>query len=282
MEPNGVPNEGPNAMQDFFTMMTTWGNNMQQGGGGVNKVVEQFRKNNPPAFDGHEDALAAEEWVNELESIFRLMECTDAHKVTCAIFMLKKDARHWWESMRRAHNIDVNPIGWIRFKELFYDNYFPEPLRADKEAEFLLLKMESMPLPEYERKFESLMRFAPHLVDTEERKARRFERGLRSDIRKAVEVLDLRTYAEVVRRAQIVAKYDVPVSQETERGQGLAQKRTWGRGNQGVGQSQNGENKKPRVDETNKGTSQLCPTCGKKHAGLCHRNTGACFRCGKT
>ncbi|XP_021991620.1 uncharacterized protein LOC110888401 [Helianthus annuus] len=29
-------------------------------------------------------------------------------------------------------------------------------------------------------------------------------------------------------------------------------------------------------------TYPLCNTCGKRHQGICHRSTGACFRCGQT
>ena len=36
---------------------------------------------------------------------------------------------------------------------------------------------------EYERKFAKLSCFAPHMVDTEARKARHFERGLRRKFR---------------------------------------------------------------------------------------------------
>ncbi|BFG20735.1 hypothetical protein CerSpe_070090 [Prunus speciosa] len=139
----------PSNIQVFFRMMTSWGNTMQRGNGGSSKVVEQFRKNQPLVFEGERDPLAAEEWISELESIFTYIDCLDAQKVTCATFMLKKGARHWWESARRAYDIANNPMGWDRFKEVFYDKYFPAPLKANKEAEFVQLTQGSMTVLEY-------------------------------------------------------------------------------------------------------------------------------------
>ncbi|XP_022865654.1 uncharacterized protein LOC111385490 [Olea europaea var. sylvestris] len=53
--------------------------------------------------------------------------------------------------------------------------------------EFLRLQQGTITLVEYERKFEKLSRFAPHLVNTEEKLARRFERGLQPYIRDIVQ-----------------------------------------------------------------------------------------------
>ncbi|KAH7542658.1 hypothetical protein FEM48_Zijuj02G0097500 [Ziziphus jujuba var. spinosa] len=94
-----------------------------------------------------------------MEKIVNFMECTDAQKVTYAIYMLKQD---------------------------------------NKIVEFIELKQGKMTLARYERKFDELSRYAPHLVDTDERKAKKFERGLRDGLRRTIYVLRLRTYGEVL------------------------------------------------------------------------------------
>lgn len=58
---------------------------------------------------------------------------------------------------------------------------------------------------EYERWFNQLSRYARHLVSTEERKPRRFERGLRPEVGGIVSGLRLPTYGEVVEHAQVVS-----------------------------------------------------------------------------
>ncbi|XP_022871065.1 uncharacterized protein LOC111390277 [Olea europaea var. sylvestris] len=69
-------------------------------------------------------------------------------------------------------------ITWERFKELLEEEFFPTAIKDQKEMEFLRLQQGTMTLVEYERKFEELSRFAPHLVDMEEKWARRLEHGL--------------------------------------------------------------------------------------------------------
>ena len=60
-----------------------------------------------------------------------------------------------------------------------------------------------MTVVEYEAKFTELARFAPHVIDTDYKKARHFEGGLRSDILERVNVLKLETYIGVLDRAII-------------------------------------------------------------------------------
>ncbi|XP_043710311.1 uncharacterized protein LOC122659244 [Telopea speciosissima] len=58
-----------------------------------------------------------------------------------------------------------------------------------------------MTVTEYEKKFEELSRYAPHLVATDVDKIRLFESGLNDGIQRMVTTLELNTYAKVVRRA---------------------------------------------------------------------------------
>ena len=65
---------------------------------------EQFMKLNPPEFAGATDPLVAEKSLEKLDAIFEVMELTDEQKLTLHTFMLKGEARNWWESMRRMQN----------------------------------------------------------------------------------------------------------------------------------------------------------------------------------
>ncbi|KAJ4702887.1 Cellular nucleic acid-binding protein [Melia azedarach] len=246
------------------------------------RVVEQFRKLQPPFFEGSINPLVAEEWVRELEKIFRLIDCTDQQKVTCATYMLKGSASHWWEMTSRAQDMEGYNVTWDRFKELFDEKYFPQSLRDDKEAEFIQLTQGSKSLIEYERKFEELSRFAPHLLDTEARKARRFERGLKPELRKLISVLELKTYSAVLQKAQILAKDEVEAtaSEPKDVGQNSQNKKTWIKPHIKRSDKWKGK-KRQRDDKTEKRDLPLCETCGRYHGGTCYRKTGACFKCGK-
>ncbi|XP_028095441.1 uncharacterized protein LOC114295390 [Camellia sinensis] len=77
---------------------------------------------------------------------------------------------------------NIKGISWARFLEIFYDKYFPQCVRDRKMSEFMELKQNSMTVAEYKAKFTELARFAPHMVDTDYKKARHFEGGLQNDI----------------------------------------------------------------------------------------------------
>ncbi|KAH6794917.1 glycine-tRNA ligase [Perilla frutescens var. hirtella] len=81
--------------------------------------------------------------------------CLEEEKLSCALFMLTDDADYWWES-----------------------KYIPDCYREAKEMEFWNLKQGNKTVSEYDREFNQLSRHAPHLVDTDGNKARKFKKGL--------------------------------------------------------------------------------------------------------
>ncbi|CAA2959115.1 Hypothetical predicted protein, partial [Olea europaea subsp. europaea] len=88
-------------------------------------MIEQFRKMNPPSFEGSTDPLAVEDWLRELERIFKFIRCDDAERVTFSVFMLKKGASHWWDMTTRSSTpAEEQAITWERFKELVEEKFF--------------------------------------------------------------------------------------------------------------------------------------------------------------
>ncbi|XP_022857992.1 uncharacterized protein LOC111378931, partial [Olea europaea var. sylvestris] len=172
-------------------------------------MIEQFRKMNPPSFEGSMDPLAVEDWS---------LTPAEEHAIT-----------------------------WARFKELIEEKFFPTAVKDQKEMELLRLQQGTMTLVEYERKFEGLSRFAPHLVDTEEKRARRFERGLQPYIRDIVSVLELSTYRESNGKAK-----------------------------------GNNAPKKGKTEIVGVGSDKCCPKCDRPHKGECLLGKNICFKCGKS
>ncbi|XP_057515024.1 uncharacterized protein LOC130796681 [Actinidia eriantha] len=169
---------------------------------------EQFMKLNPPEFMGATDPLVAEEWLKKLDAIFEVMEVVDEQKLTLATFILRGEARNWWELMRRMQNAQPEgvPISWQRFVDIFNDQYFPRIYRMQKEQEFMSLKKGTISVGEYEEKFTALSRFAPEMVRTEDMKCRRFEQGLDLQIRSRVAMFEINIYSELVNKARIAER----------------------------------------------------------------------------
>ncbi|XP_028096791.1 uncharacterized protein LOC114296667 [Camellia sinensis] len=162
--------------------------------------LEKFNKVKPPIFLGGIESLKAETWLPETEKIFEVFPCSETQKVFLATYTLKEEARRWWMLIRDNSGIMM----WSQFKVIFYEKYFPQCFRDRKVSEFQELKQGKMSIVEYEAKFTKLAKFAPHMVDTDYKKAQKFEGGLNLDVFDRVGVLKLPTYVDELDRALMV------------------------------------------------------------------------------
>ena len=92
-------------------------------------------------------------------------------------------------------------LTWAQFKGAFFEKYFPQCVRDRNVTEFEQLRQGITSVAEYETKFTELARYAPHMVDTEYKKARKFEGGLNVAILDRINVLKLPNYVNVLDRA---------------------------------------------------------------------------------
>ncbi|KAL3655497.1 hypothetical protein CASFOL_001283 [Castilleja foliolosa] len=259
--------------------------NLQDNGGGSGsrngRVAEQFRQYRPPNFNGRDGPAAVEEWFRSLERIFRVIECEDAQKITCATYQLIEDAGHWWEGvLRNQTEAEKLNFTWEGFKTAIMDKYFPQSYADQKENEFLHLQQGNMTVTDYERKFNALCRFAPHLVNTDARKSMRFAMGLRSEVSSILAGQGELPYAELVKRAEKVES----ITKKNVRGSGsgsgsgsVNEKRKWNEDNYGNNykQARVGGNEQ----YAKKNNVPYCRDCGKQHLGVCLKGQGKCYRC---
>ena len=129
----------------------------------------------------------------------------------------------------------------------------------EKQQEFTQLSQRGRSVTTYVREFSKLKRFAPELVNTDYRTARRFVLGLDTKICKTVEAIALATYAVALRAAKSMEGLDS--SHETP--------------SSSVGQKRRHEH------ENELDGKPKCNKCGKNHWGKCLGHIRACFRCGK-
>ncbi|TYK18765.1 gag/pol protein [Cucumis melo var. makuwa] len=88
----------------------------------------------------------------------------------------------WWKSIIVRRN-DSRTLDWQTFRGIFEEKYYPTTYYEAKRDEFLELKQGSLSVVEYERKYTELSRYAEMIVASESDRCRRFERGLRFEIR---------------------------------------------------------------------------------------------------
>src|SRR3954471_3517719 len=144
-------------------------------------IVKEFIRYKPPEFDGRMDPLAAEDWLRKTEKILNTMRITsDDDRIRLASHQLDSEADQWWQDKKETVNLEG--MTWQGFKTLFLDKYFPATERERKEEEFKNLEQENMTVDQYLAVFTRLARYFPESVSTEEKKLRKFPKGLRRDV----------------------------------------------------------------------------------------------------
>ncbi|XP_024020868.1 uncharacterized protein LOC112091431 [Morus notabilis] len=246
-------------------------------------LYERFRKQRPNDFHGGPDPLIAEEWINSIESIFDYMVMEDAQRVSCAIQLLKNNARHSWASIKLTPA--ATNVTWNGFKELFYNKYFIEEVKKSIVAEFVGLVQGTMTVDDYVTKFEGLSRFVSWIVGNDVEKMNFFIKGLKAAIHKDVSMLRRQSFSKVVELALI---YEKGIKrQELESEATYAAKNgqwkpgtTAGKGKHKRKWQQNAD-KRPKTDNSTAKEYPKIPKCGKMHGGECQYGTFNCYTCGK-
>ena len=148
------------------------------------KLLERFRALRPNRFDGTGEPWRAEQWLRELEVILDAIECNEQDKRRLAVFQLTHAALDWWEAEKATIGPDaIRRMPWVAFKARFLEKYFSEEERDQEEKNFLSLIQGNRTVREYTTQFERLSRFAQHMIDTPQRKIKRFHQGLSSHLR---------------------------------------------------------------------------------------------------
>ncbi|XP_042472473.1 uncharacterized protein LOC122055157 [Zingiber officinale] len=259
-------------------------------------VYKQFRELGPTEFKGTTDPIAAEGWIQSLETIFDFMQLIDANKVRCAIFMLRDDARVWWEGARLT--VDLTILTWADFKEVFYGKYFTVDNRTRLAREFLELRQGDMTVAEYVRRFERGRYFVPMITSQPVEELKHFTEGLRPAIRHDVRLSRVTTFRGAVDQALMSERDRNDMVKEAQHKrlsyQGRDQQEPGKRrsvpgqnpGKQSFKQAQPRQQiqKTQAVEGTGVRAENKvrCSKCEKIHAGQCLTGTDACYMCKKS
>lgn len=122
--------------------------------------------------------------VNVIESLLEPIDCTIEEKVIYATYILSREAKRWLQSKNVLLVLELGSeqaITWEIFKEEFCRHFFPEVVLEAKGVH------EPRPMGYVSKRIVAkviqLSRFAIYLIPNEEKKAKKFERGLNPWIR---------------------------------------------------------------------------------------------------
>jgi hypothetical protein len=130
----------------------------------------------PPTFSNFSDPLQADDWLNSMDKMLNIAQCTDREKVLYASGHLTGPAADWCDAYCDAYAA-ANTISWAEFSTHFRNYHIPTGLMKIKK-EFLSLKQGGMSISEYRDKFIQLSRYAPGEVYDDEKKQQLFLEGL--------------------------------------------------------------------------------------------------------
>ncbi|KAK1664475.1 hypothetical protein QYE76_052634 [Lolium multiflorum] len=103
--------------------------------------------------------------------------CNDEEKIKYATYLLSGPAASWWENVVAVHPPE-KVFTWEEFKKNFRDAHVPESVVELKKREFDELQQNTAPIMQYVRDFNRLSRYAPEEVNSDEKRKKRFMKGM--------------------------------------------------------------------------------------------------------
>jgi hypothetical protein len=71
----------------------------------------------------------------------------------------------WWDQIKQANNIDENRVPWRQFKGYFQEKYFSEHYYEMNMKYLFELKLGSMTMDEYEKRFFEFLKYVEFTKD---------------------------------------------------------------------------------------------------------------------
>jgi hypothetical protein len=126
----------------------------------LDSLQGELRKIRPPSFDGErerEDDVEA--WFLGLRRYFQLHNYSSNLEARISTYHLHGKVAMWWDQLKQVEHINENRITWKQFKKYFQKEYLSENFYDKKMQEFFELRLGSMTMEEYEKKFLGLLKY---------------------------------------------------------------------------------------------------------------------------
>nr|XP_027124232.1 uncharacterized protein LOC113740917 [Coffea arabica] len=153
---------------------------------GDDRALERFQKFFPPKFFEGSDPEVAENWLEAMINIFVALHYMKEKQVAFAVFQFEGPVRAWWNVIRAKWKREQTAWIWVNFMREFNEKYFPPLVQEKREDDFIRLRLGTLSVAEYETQFTKLSQFAHELVDTEQRRVKRFVQGLNVEMQEAL------------------------------------------------------------------------------------------------
>jgi hypothetical protein len=137
------------------------------------------------------ELMDADDWLKSVEKKLQVVQYNNREKLLVASHQLSGPAADWWDAYVEAHE-EPKSINWLKFRAAFHAHHVPHGVIKLKE--FQDLKQGSMSMNEYVTKFTQLSHYAPHEVNTDEKKQECLLNGLNDGLTYALEAQDFENF----------------------------------------------------------------------------------------
>nr|XP_009803309.1 PREDICTED: uncharacterized protein LOC104248703 [Nicotiana sylvestris] len=94
-------------------------------------MSREFLNMKPPIFTGSIKDEDPQNFIDEVQKIFRVVHATDTEATELAAYQLKDVANTWYEIWEESQGEDADPATWKEFADAFLENFLPiEVLKA--------------------------------------------------------------------------------------------------------------------------------------------------------
>jgi hypothetical protein len=107
----------------------------------------------------------------------------------------------WWDQLKQSKNLDEKRISWRQFKEYFQEKYLSEHYYEKKMKDFFEIRLGTMTMEEYEKRFFELLKYFDFIED-EKFKIQIFISGLPYFYSDNIQYDNPKTLEETIRRAR--------------------------------------------------------------------------------
>ncbi|GJW12054.1 putative reverse transcriptase domain-containing protein [Tanacetum coccineum] len=138
-----------------------------------------FMKCQPLNFKGTEGVVELTQWVEKIESVFRISNCSVENQIKFSTCTLLGNALAWWNSHVRTVGNDLAYVmTWIELKKKMTDKYCPRTKIKKLEVELWDLKVKGTDVIGYNQRFQELALLCVRMFPEESDKIERHVGGL--------------------------------------------------------------------------------------------------------
>lgn len=162
-----------------------------------------FQGCGPKTFTGAEGPLAIIRWIEKMESVMKISNCSPAERIKYGVCSFQDEALEWWNSLiQNLGEETAYGLSWEQLKDMLLQEYCPRNELQKIEYEFWHLTMEGSDINTYTSRFNALARLVPRLVNPEYVRIERYIWGLAPEIRGMV----TSSKPDTIQSARILAK----------------------------------------------------------------------------